>query len=181
MKTLCLIMLTMLMGVAGCSPHSVDQYAAQGPSLKLETFFTGPLTAHGIVTNRAGEVTERFSVRMQGTWQGDNGRLEEWFTFADGRKQHRIWWLQRLGDGHYSGRADDVLDEATGRSRGFAMNWHYTMNLKLADGDAVNVTFDDWMFLLDEQRLINRATISKFGFRVGEVLLYIEQDAPAPH
>ena len=25
MKTLCLIMLMMLMGVAGCSPHSVDQ------------------------------------------------------------------------------------------------------------------------------------------------------------
>jgi len=37
------------------------------------------------------------------------------------------------------------------------------------------VSFDDWMYLLDENRLLNRAAISKFGIQLGEVLLYIER------
>ena len=36
-------------------------------------------------------------------------------------------------------------------------NWHFT--------------FDDWMFLIDEKVLLNRATMSKFGIRAGEVTL----------
>ena len=35
--------------------------------------------------------------------------------------------------------------------------------------------FDDWMYLLDADRLINRAEISKFGISLGEVILYIER------
>jgi hypothetical protein len=33
------------------------------------------------------------------------------------------------------------------------------------------VQFDDWMFQMDEQVLLNRATMSKFGIRLGEVTL----------
>ncbi len=48
-------------------------------------------------------------------------------------------------------------------------------NLALPDGEVVRVSFDDWMYLLDEDRLINRAEISKFGIHLGEVILYIER------
>jgi hypothetical protein len=34
-----------------------------------------------------------------------------------------------------------------------------------------NVDFDDWMYLVDEKVMINRAVMSKFGFKLGEVLL----------
>ena len=33
------------------------------------------------------------------------------------------------------------------------------------------VQFDDWMFLMDDRVMLNRATMSKFGVRLGEVLL----------
>jgi hypothetical protein len=33
------------------------------------------------------------------------------------------------------------------------------------------VTFDDWMFLIDERVMLNRAVMSKFGFRLGEVFI----------
>ena len=39
----------------------------------------------------------------------------------------------------------------------------------------MRVSFDDWMYLLDQDRLINRAEISKFGIHLGEVILYIER------
>jgi hypothetical protein len=30
---------------------------------------------------------------------------------------------------------------------------------------------DDWMYLIDERTLLNRTTMSKFGFPLGEVTL----------
>ena len=37
------------------------------------------------------------------------------------------------------------------------------------------VTFDDWMWLLDEKRLFNRAYLSKYGVNIGEVLVTFEK------
>jgi hypothetical protein len=33
------------------------------------------------------------------------------------------------------------------------------------------VQFDDWMFLIDDKVMLNRAVMSKFGVRLGEVTL----------
>jgi hypothetical protein len=53
---------------------------------------------------------------------------------------------------------------------GNAFHWRYTMALEV-DGRTWNVDFDDWMFLVDERTMLNRAVMSKFGIRLGEVLL----------
>ena len=65
--------------------------------------------------------------------------------------------------------------EAVGKTEGFALNWRYQLDLALPDESVVRVSFDDWMYLLDDDRLINRAKISKFGIYLGEVILYIER------
>jgi hypothetical protein len=38
-------------------------------------------------------------------------------------------------------------------------------------GSVYEVQFDDWIHLIDERTALNKAVISKFGIRVGEVLL----------
>jgi hypothetical protein len=39
------------------------------------------------------------------------------------------------------------------------------------DDKVYEVQFDDWMFLMNERVMLNRAVMSKFGFRLGEVTL----------
>ncbi len=39
------------------------------------------------------------------------------------------------------------------------------------DGSTYDVQFDDWMFLMDRQVMLNRAAMSKFGFHLGDVTL----------
>ena len=39
------------------------------------------------------------------------------------------------------------------------------------DGKVYHVDFDDWMYLIDERVMLNRATMSKFGVRLGEIAL----------
>ena len=157
--------------LAGCasSPTPAD-YAAEKPVLDLKTYFNGEIVAHGIFTDRQGRVVKRFVVDMQASWVGKQGTLDERFTYSDGTQQQRIWRLTDLGNGRYSGRADDVVGEAAGESAGNALRWGYTLALPV-DGRIWHVQFDDWMFLMDGHTMINKAQMSKFGIRLGEVTL----------
>ncbi len=158
------------LGLGACAGPSPADYAQEKPTLDLARYFNGPLTAHGIFTDRSGRVVRRFSVAMQGRWQGDEGVLEEDFRYSDGQTERRVWRLRKLPNGGYSGQADDVVGSAQGQASGNALNWRYTLALKV-DGSTWNVQFDDWMYLMDEHVMLNKARMSKFGVYLGEVTL----------
>jgi 5-hydroxyisourate hydrolase-like protein (transthyretin family) len=157
--------------IAGCAsaPAPAD-YAAEKPVLDLKSYFNGELTAHGIFTDRAGKVARRFTVAMTGTWAGNEGTLDERFTYSDGKTERRVWRLTALGNGRYTGRADDVVGQADGQAAGNALNWRYTLRLPV-DGSVYEVQFDDWMYLMDDRVMLNKAQMSKFGIHLGEVTL----------
>ena len=158
------------LSLLGCAGPNVSDYANETPVLDLRTYFNGKVTAHGIFTDRSGQVIKRFAVNMNCTWQGDVGTLDETFSYSDGSTQHRVWVIKRTTDGRYTGMATDVVGEASGRAAGNAFNWHYTLALPV-DGTVWNVQFDDWMYLMDEHTMLNKAVMSKFGVRLGEITL----------
>ena len=156
--------------LGGCASHNIAQYANEQPTLDLQQYFNGTLDAYGVFTDRSGAVVKRFTVLMQCTWTGDQGVLDEQFSYSDGTKQTRIWRLTKTGNGRFVGRADDVVGEAQGESRGNAFHWTYTMRLPV-DNNVYDVQFDDWMYLMTDKVMLNKATMSKFGVRLGEVTL----------
>lgn len=156
--------------LGGCASHGIENYAAEKPTLDLQQYFNGTLDAWGVFTDRSGQVVKRFTVVMDCRWTGNEGVLDEDFTYSDGTKQRRIWRLTKLADGRYTGRADDVVGQAEGQTRGNAFRWNYTLSLPV-DGKVYEVQFDDWMFLMSDRVMLNRATMSKFGVRLGEVTL----------
>ena len=156
--------------LSSCASRSVEDYADQKPVLDLKTYFNGELIAHGLFTDRSGSVQRRFVVQMTGTWQGNQGTLDERFTYSDGKTERRVWRLTDEGNGRWTGRADDVVGTAEGRAAGNALNWRYTLRLPV-DGSIYDVQFDDWMYLMDERVMLNKAVMSKFGIQLGEVTL----------
>jgi hypothetical protein len=70
-----------------------------------------------------------------------------------------------------------VAGVASGRTAGNAFQWAYTLKLPV-DGTVYEVQFDDWMYLMDERVMLNRATMSKFGIRLGEVTLSFYKQTP---
>ena len=164
--------------LAGCAGPQVAQYAAEQPRLDLRSYFNGTLDAYGLFTDRSGAVVKRFTVVMDCRWQGDEGVLDEAFTYSDGSTQRRIWRLTALPDGRFVGRADDVVGQAQGQQSGNAFRWGYTLALPV-EGRVIEVQFDDWMFLLDERVMLNRAAMSKWGVHLGEVTLgFIKRKNP---
>jgi hypothetical protein len=161
--------------LAACAGPQVGDYAAQGPALDIREYFQGPVRAYGMVTDRSGRVTRRFTVRMDCRWTGDEGVLDESFVYNDGSTQHRSWRMKRQADGRFVGRADDVVGVAQGEQGGFAFHMQYTLAVPV-EGRTWNLQFDDWMYRIDEHSVINRAVMSKFGLRVGEVAVLFTRE-----
>ncbi len=156
--------------LAGCAAPRLSDYAGQAPRLDLREYFNGTVDGWGLFADRSGKVIRRFTVVMNCSWQGDQGVLDEAFTYSDGSRQRRVWRLQRLEDGRYTGHADDVVGMASGQQMGNAFQWRYTLALPV-DGEVYQVQMDDWMYLMSERVMLNKAAMSKFGVRVGEVTL----------
>ena len=160
--------------VTGCAGPQVTDYAAEQPVLDLRQYFNGTLDAYGLFTDRSGKVVKRFTVVMNCRWSGplgaETGVLDENFTYSDGTQDRRVWTLKRQPDGRYTGTAGDVLGEAAGQEKGNAFRWGYTLKLPV-DGRIIEVQFDDWMYLMGDKVMLNKAKMSKFGFGLGEVTL----------
>lgn len=156
--------------LSACASPKPTDYADEKPTLDLQQYFNGEITAHGIFTDRSGKVVRRFTVLMKCHWEGNTGVLDEAFSYSDGKKERRVWTLTKHADGRYTGTAGDVVGEAQGQAAGNAFQWNYTLKLPV-DGSVVDVQFDDWMYLVDDRVMLNRAVMSKFGFRLGEVTL----------
>lgn len=162
----------------GCSV-TIDEYLDTQPELDLSRFFNGHLEAYGIVQDYKGKVKRRFRADILGQWRDDQGVLDELFYFTDGEEQHRCWQLQKSGT-HYIGRASDVIGEAKGEVSGNALNWKYQLSIPVGDKNW-RIDLNDWMYLVDENNLINRASMHKFGLEVGQITLYIRKVSDTPH
>lgn len=149
---------------------------AHWPPLLIEEYFAGRTTAWGLFRDRFGVVRRQFNVSIDGTWDDETLTLVEDFVYDDGEKERRIWTIEKIGDGTYSGRADGVIGAASGRAHANTLNWRYRFALNVGTR-TWHVTFDDWLFLQSDGVLINRADVTKFGFRLGEVVLVFVKQA----
>ena len=97
--------------LAGCASVSPQDYKAETPTLDLARYFNGKVDGWGMVQDRSGKVIRRMVVEIDCTWVGNEGTLDESFTWSDGKKEKRIWKIIKSGD-KYIGRAGDVVGEA---------------------------------------------------------------------
>lgn len=161
--------------LAGCAGKpALDDPKLSDRQLNLEEFFQGPTRAHGQFQDVLGNVSRRFVVEIDGQWDGETLTLVEDFTYEDGSTERRVWSLEKTGEETWRGTAPGVIGEATGRESGDTFNWTYQIDLPVPDG-TLRVSFDDWMWLLGDDRLLNRAYMKRFGIPVGEVTIFFEK------
>lgn len=166
------------LALAGCGGRpNLDDYASQGPELELEQFLAGRLTAHGVFQDLFGDVRRIFVVDLVGEWDGTTLTLTEDFVYEDGTTEQRIWRLTQTGPEAWTGTAAGVIGVATGEEAGNAFNWRYTIDLATPDGP-LRASFDDWLWQVDDQVMINRAYVTKYGFEIGQLSIFFRRDTP---
>lgn len=154
----------------GCVSNAIEDFSGAEQTLRLEEYFEGQTTAYGIFEDRFGKIRRQFKVDITGTVEGDTLTLVEEFDYSDGVEDTRTWTIEILGGGRYRGTANDVPDIAEGEAVGNAFNWRYKVDLDVGDS-TWNVGFDDWMYLLQDGVLLNRAYVTRWGIRIGEVTI----------
>ena len=161
--------LILVIFLTGCVNNmKPTDFKGQKPRLIIEDYLSGNVKAWGVLQNRSGKITRQFKADLNGKWDGSTLILDEKFDWSDGEKQTRQWTIKKIDANHYEGKASDVVGVAKGFSYGPAFKFEYVL-LVPVKGKNIKITFDDWIFKQDERVAINRATMTKFGFKVAEL------------
>jgi hypothetical protein len=160
---------------SACVSTQVEDFAGASLEFRLEEYFLGETTAYGVFEDRFGKLRRQFKVEMTGTLEGNTLTLDEQFYYADGEEDTRVWTIEVLGDGVYRGTANDVPGLAEGKAAGNAFNWKYKVDLPV-NGDTWRVGFNDWMYLLEDNVVMNRAYVTRFGIEIGTVTIAFRKD-----
>jgi len=155
----------------------IQDFETQQPKLVLEQYFNGKTRATGLFEDRFGNVRNQFVVEVDGRWDGQTLTLDENFHYVGGETEFRQWHIKKLSDSSYVGTTENVIGEATGAVAGNSFHWTYKFKLKVGN-DIWKVKFDDWMFLQADGVLLNKATVYRWGFKIGTVFLsfkHVEQ------
>jgi hypothetical protein len=162
------------MSLFSCSKTNVKNYSANKPQLDIRQYLNGKVKAWGVLEDRSGKITRRFVVDMNATWKGQEGILEEHFEFDNGEKSARTWTIKFSDQENFTASAADVVGIAKGSQSGNAMRMNYVLDLKVGEKNYA-VTLDDWMYLIDEQTLVNKSTIKKFGITFGKLTIFFRK------
>ena len=173
-----IILIISLFLITSCSNNSTmkpEDFKNKKPRLIIEEYLSGNVKAWGVLQNRSGKVTRQFSADLDGKWDGKKLILDEKFNWDDGEVQTRQWQITKIDENHYEGTAGDVVGTAKGYSYGPAFKFEYVL-LVPVKGKEIKITFDDWIFKQDDRIAINRATMTKFGFKVAELTVVFFKD-----
>ena len=74
-----LLLVTVIL--AGCAGPGLEDYSDMEPALTPQTFFTGELSARGVVKNRSGKVIRTFDADISASWNDQSAQ-----TSSTGRR-----------------------------------------------------------------------------------------------
>jgi hypothetical protein len=146
----------------------------------LTRFFEGHTRAHGVFEDRKGRVRRRFTAEITGCWTTGVFILQEVFQYDDGMTERRVWQVRPEDRGTFIASCDDIAAPVTGHATHDGCRMAYTFLLSLASGKKIAVQVDDRMHQVHEDLLLNRATMRKWGIKIGELFITYER-ALKPH
>lgn len=144
--------------------------------LYLEDFFNGKVEGHGILQGRDGEVKRRFHLDMKCEVKGHQITIHETFRWSHGKTQKRVWYVTSLSKSKFKATAPDCVGEAHGEIHGRAAQWFYTLAVPLRKGlPSLHVKFDDRMYMIERNALMNVIKMSKFGVHLGSITISLRK------
>jgi Protein of unknown function (DUF3833) len=147
---------------------------AAPPPFELTSFLDGHTRAWGVFEDRFGRLRRRFTVEMHGRWQGEVFMLDEGFVYDTGESETRTWAVTPLGAGRFRATCADCIGSANGESDADSVRMTYRFRLKLKDRE-IAVDFDDRLYRMGDTIAVNRATMSKWGIKIGELSLFFQR------
>lgn len=149
--------------------QKIADYQNNAPVFDIMRALDGPMVAEGLIYDFRGRVVSRFVAQMQIDWTGRQGVMSETFSYDTGRTQNRKWTITMGDGGEFTATAPDILGIAQGEQAGNAVRLRYRIRLpRDVGGHVLDVV--DWMYLTQNDVIMNKSEFRKFGIKVGELI-----------
>ena len=142
---------------------------------ELTSYFEGHTTATGVFEDRFGRLKRRFNVTMTGAWRDGVFFLDEVFVYDSGRTETRTWRVVSTGRGRFTATCLDCVGVARGVCDADSIRMTYKFRLTIGRRTLV-VDFEDRIYRMDGGIAVNRATMRKWGVRLGELALFFRRE-----
>ena len=152
--------------LAGCGTAPAI-FAAHGPPFRPEDFFCGRLRSQGLFVTDLGGISRWFTAELDGSWNGEELRFDEDFTYEDGWRDRRRWLLHREAPGRWRGTATDAVGNVEAAEAGNAFHLRHTLDMPRPGGGTRRLSFDQWFVRLAADEALSRARVSWHGLGVG--------------
>lgn len=154
--------------LAACAHQPEVPMPPPAKTLVLEKALAGRTLGEGVFVNSFTGGETKFSVVIDGTWDGKVLTLVEDFAYDSGVKERKTWRLTKTAEGRYDGAREDVVGTASAYQDGAGVRLDYVVTLETGLGD-IDVRFQDLLYLNSDGSIANKAVVSKWGLRVGRV------------
>jgi len=157
--------------VYGCSGTDAKVYEGTKPEITVKDFYSGPVHGYGIFQSPGGEVKDRYYATLVPSWNGNEGTIieKQWNDKGELFFQQE-WKIKVDADGkHFTATGTQIEGQVKGEAQGFALHMQYALKVPRDGGSTITLSSDDWTFLQPDGTGINKISMRKFGFRVGEV------------
>jgi hypothetical protein len=169
-----LVLICSVSFLSSCSSLKIETFEGKEPRFRPEEFFVGQFEGHGVFFDRFDSVRRSFIITIKGYKENGLLILDEHLLYDDGEALNRRYKIRKESEHYYVAEADGLVGQATILSYGNALNWRYTLAQKIGER-TWNLHFDDWMFLMNDELVLNRAWVRKFGLEVGQVQLSLRK------
>lgn len=160
--------------LTSCSAMKPQDFAGTTPEFSVEEYFSGKTRGYGMFFDRFGKVQLRFTVDLEGSWDGSVLTLKEQLQYEGGETMSRVFEITKIDPHTYEVRTPDIVGVGKIEAYGNSIRWVYDLNQKIGD-DIWTLSFKDWMHLHGDGIVLNRAYASKFGVLLGEVFMAVRK------
>lgn len=153
---------------------NVKDFASITPTLSFEQFFSGRTEGQGMFFDRFGSAKVRFTVDLNGAWDGRVLTLRENLKYDNGEKLARTYTITKVDPHSYEVEAADLVGKGKIEVYGNTAKWSYYLRQDIG-GRVMTLYFDDWMHLQEGGMILNRAYAQKWGIELGEVFMAVRK------
>jgi len=162
-------------------PNDMTPMPLEATPFDIMTFLEGRSQAWGVFEDRFRNARRRFCADLIGAWKDGAFILDETFRFDDGSTEQRTWRLVRdtSDPQKFTATADDVVGTAQGKMDGDTARMRYSFTIR-SGGFELLTSFDDRFYKVDDDCVVNRAVVTKWGVRVGDLSVFFKR-VPSEH
>jgi hypothetical protein len=165
------------LALAGCAPAAPRPGEPDGPAFAPEQWFQGRTEGQGEFRRVVGGVQSRFTMVIEGGWDGQVLTMDETFIAPEGR-WNRLWTITKLENGRYSGRLTTGHGPAEITAAGDTVRMRYRADAPLLHRP-FTARFEQTLRLRPDGTVLNTADVYKWGVRIGRSTVVFRKAEPA--